>query len=235
MSHSSSPSALPAEPENGALSLPECLILLALNDQTGKRNGHYVDIALAGAGLSELALRGLLREQQSANRFTLAADIVTGDAFLDGCMNVVRDHGVDKPPKQLISKIAGTKGLVERLLDRLVSRGILQQQTKKLFFIFDQKVYPEAAPEPERHLKAHLADIMFSGGVPTSRDCVLIALAKQTGLLNVNFDRALLREHHAHIDDIARGKTLAASATAETISAIQTAILIAVIVPVVIT
>ena len=220
------------------LTLPESLILLALNDQTGRRDGQYVDVALAGAGLSELALQGVLIEQRKedrsqSNRFAIAHDISTGDAFLDGCMAVVREHGADKSPKQLISRIAGTRGLVETLLDRLVERSILHRENRKLLFIFDQKTYPEAAPEPERTLKSRLATIMFEEHLPTSRDCVLIALAKQTGLLSVNFNRSLLRRHQARIDDIARGKTPGVSATAETISAIQTAILIAVIVPVV--
>jgi len=215
------------------LTLPESLILLALNDETGAREGQYVNYALAGAGLAELAIRRVLTEAgDPPNRFVLASVTPTGDAFLDGCMAVVQEKGIDRAPKKLINDIANIKGLVDQLLDNLVSRGVLRVRMKKVFFFFEKKVHPEAQAEPERILKERLAAAMFNDGSVEARDVVLIALAKQTGLLQKNFDRGLLKEHRKRIDEIASGHMLATSATVETINAIQTAIMIAVIVPV---
>ncbi|MEL6112985.1 MAG: GPP34 family phosphoprotein [Pseudomonadota bacterium] len=226
------------------LTLPECLILLALNDETGRRDGQQVEAALAGAGLSELAVRGFLREHHDAdgkptNRFaparnTADADVDTGDAFLDGCFAMVRAAGPSAPPRPLIARIAANRPLNQALIDRLIAKGILRRHREKRFFLLEHETYPEAAPEPERALKAHLAAVMFEETAPTSRDCVLIALARQTGLLAVNFDPGLIATHRTRIEKIARGPALVTGASAASLSALQTAILLAVIVPVVI-
>ncbi|MEL6506160.1 MAG: GPP34 family phosphoprotein [Pseudomonadota bacterium] len=226
------------------LTLPECLILLALNDETGRRDGQQVEAALAGAGLSELAVRGLLREHHDGdgkptNRFAparqgAASTGLPSDDFLDGCLAMVRAAGASAAPKQVIAKIAANKSLIQALIDRLVVKGILRRQQEKRFLVFQRETYPEAAPEPERALKAHLAAVMFDGTAPSARDCVLIALARQTGLLAVNFDPPLLVNHRTRIEEIARGSTPVAGGNAASLSALQTAILLAVIVPVVI-
>jgi len=226
--------------DNQELTLPESLILLALNDETGKKTGSYIDYALAGAGLAELALRGVLRESTSEpgkppNRFILSQSVPTNDPYLDGCLEAIQKVGAEKPPKKLVSVIAGTHGLTGHLLARLVERGILRKRTRKVFLFFTQTLYPEAVPEPERALKQRLANVMFGNGPVEPRDSVLIALAKQTGLLRPNFDKQLLKEHHKRIEEIASGKMLATTATKETINAIQTAIMVAVIVPVLVT
>lgn len=219
---------------NEELTLPESLILLAMNDEAGTLEGVFVEYALAGAGLAELVIRQILQEtEEPPARFVLASSAPTGDAFLDGCLAIIHEKGVGRPPKKLIHAIAANKGLKKQLLDRLVVRGILRARTKKILFFFEQTIYPQAMPEPERALKARLAEIMFGDGPVAPRDGVLITLAKQTDLLRRNFDKALLKTHKQRIDDIAGGKMLATTATVETIKAVQAAIMVAVIIPVV--
>ena len=217
------------------LTLPEALILLALNDDTGSRIGRNLNMAIAGAGLAELALRGIVRERGNPpSLLLLSQDLPTGDPYLDGCVEVINLKGLETPLKMLVQSIARQRGLQTRLLDRLVERGILEKRARKWFGIIPQTFYPEARSEPEKLLKRHLSSVMAGSEEVSARDAVIIALARQSGLLKANFDAPLLNAHCARIDEIAAGKMLVAGASAETISAMQAAILMTVIIPIVV-
>ena len=179
-----------------SLNLPESLLLLALNDDTGERFVSYVDYALGGAGFAELILRGaLVPSPEKEGRFSWGDKGPTGDAFLDRCRDIIEKTGVEKDPKTLVSAIGRTSGVSQPLVDGLVGRGVLHERTKKVFFFFSKKIYPEADPSAERELKARMEQVMFGSGDVSSEDSVLVALAKNMDLLKRNFDKDQLRQH----------------------------------------
>ncbi|WP_370335806.1 GPP34 family phosphoprotein [Parvularcula marina] len=217
------------------LTLAEGLLLLALKDETGERTGSFVEYALAGSAIAELVLRGVLAEApDKPAHFILADDRPTGDRYLDDCLAVIKERGVSSSPKKLVEKLAGQKHLTVPLYEGLINRGILHRQTKKVFFFFDRKVYPEADPTHEAALKAHLEGVMFGNGEVSARDTILVALLQQTELLRRNFDKEKLKAHKARIKEISEGEHLAATATVETIKAVRAALMTAVIVAAVI-
>ncbi len=218
-----------------SLNLPESLLLLALNDETGERFVSYVDYALGGAGFAELILRGVLMpSQEKDGRFSWGDKGPTGDAFLDRCRDIIDKTGVGKDPKTLVAAIGKKSGVSQPLIDNLVARGVLHERTKKVFFFFTQKIYPEADPSAERELKARLAQVMFGNGDAGPEDSVLVALAKNMDLLKRNFDKDQLRQHKTRIEAIAKGDQLAATATKAAIDAVHAAIFVTVILPAVI-
>lgn len=217
------------------LNLPESLLLLALNDETGERFVSYVDYALGGAAFAELVLRGVLvPSTEKEGRFVWGERTMLDDDFLERCRAIIEKTGVDKDPKKLITAIGKKTGVSQPLIDTLVTRGILHARTKKMFFFFEKKIYPEADPSAEREMKARLESVMFGTGDVTPEDSVLVALAKNMDLLKRNFDKDLLRQHKDRIDAIAKGDKLASTATKAAIDAVQAAIFVTVILPAVI-
>jgi len=217
------------------LTIPESVMLLALNDETGKRKGQFLEYALAGAGLTELLLAGRIREMgDPPKRLELADPTPLGDPYVDACLNVFQEQGSGKKAQRYIEKIGGKSEHLRLLLNRLVERGILSIVEKKVFFFFTSKAYPEADPSAERDLKARLEAAMFGTGEVNERDTVIIALAHHTEILKDNFDREKLRAHKARIKEIVEGGLLPATAAAETIKAMHAALFVAVILPAVI-
>lgn len=217
------------------LNLPQSLLLLALNDESGERYASYVDYALGGAAFAELILRDKLTPSSTKNgRFDLADGTPTGDVFIDRCFEIVKAKGVTKKPKDLISAIGKKRGVSVPLVNELVERGILQRSEKKIFFFFTKTIHPEADPSAERGLKQHLARVMFESQTPMPLDTVLIALANELNLLKRNFDRELLKINRDRIKGLIAGEHLAANATRKAIEAVKAAVMVATIVPIIV-
>ncbi len=81
-----------------------------------------------------------------------------------------------------------------------------------------------------------MGKVMFHESVkPDPRTAVLIALASHGGLLRANFAPDELAQHKERIEMLANGDILATGATQAVIKAVQTAVLIAAIIPVITT
>lgn len=210
------------------LTLPEALLLLALKDETGERSGNFVEYALAGAALAELVLQGILEESaEKKNRFAFKNEGSTGDAYLDGCIEIIQRAGIQKDPKVYLQKIAHDKVLTRHLHEELIARGILKSRSKKVFFFFTKTVYPEADPSVESALRLQLESVMFNEGADVSaRDTVLISLLKETNLLTRNFDRDQLKTYKDRIKRISKGEHLATNIALEAMQAVKTAIIV---------
>lgn len=219
-----------------SLTLPEGLLLLALKDESGERSGSFVEYAIAGAALAQLILEGRLAESsEKKGKLVLAHDMPTGDPYLDGCLELIKEIGLTHDPRIFVEKIGTRRQLTDTLHQDLIGRGILRKQTKKFLFIFTRTVYPEADPAAEAALKAHLEEVMFGEGEVSPRDTILVALMREAGLLQVNFDKADLKTHKDRIKMIASGDFLASNIAVEAVQAVKTALIVAtVIVPAVV-
>ncbi len=214
------------------LTLPEALMLLALNDETGAKQGAFLNYAVAGAGLAELAMRERVSvEEGKKPRYAIVSPEPTGDAFLDRCLEVLEGAGGEGDAKRAINKLGSARKLLEPLLDTLVARGTLRRETRKVLFFFTVTRHPEADPRAERALKDRLEAAMFGSGEVAPREGVVIALAKATNLLRANFDRDRLKRAKDRIDAIAKGGPPVTAATVEVIKAVQAAVVVAAVMP----
>ena len=217
------------------LTIAESVLLLALQDETGERRGHYVDIVLAGAGLAGLALRGeIAPDEEKKKHFKWAGPPATDDPYLSHCRAILESKGLRRDAGALIQAISNEKNFAKPLYDGLIARGVLRREEKKVLFFFTRNVYPEVDPNAELALKARLETVLFSHGDVSEKDSLIIALAKHAGLLENNFDKQRLKLAKPRIKKIVEGEALAASATAQAIQRLQAAIMVAVIVPAVV-
>jgi len=174
------------------LTMPEELILLMLDDRSGRLNemaGPASGYAIGGAILSELALRG--RIDTDPKRLYVTDPSPTGDALLDPVLaRIAADPGPggddDLPHDsrwwiETLGREADS--FREAIFARLVAHGILREETGRFLWIFPERRYPVISDKEEREVKARLTGVIFDDEIPEPRDALLIGLCRAAGLL----------------------------------------------------
>lgn len=193
--------------------IAEEFLLLCLDDETGRRSigGEKIEPALAGALVVELALlerigitsddEGLMKRR----RITITSTKPTDDPVLDDAVSYLQAKDRAKV-QDAISPMAWkpmTKGLRQKLLERLTASGVLTEQHGKALGIFPTTQWPTADPTAETEVRARLRSALVDGLTPTERTVALIGLLYVTGHVN----RALPGEDKKLVRQ--RAKTLA--------------------------
>jgi hypothetical protein len=196
------------------LSMPEEIMLLLLDDETGKPvglPGPAGDLALAGAILMELALAGRL--DSDLDRLHLHDAARTGDALLDGVLARIAADGTERTSRWWIQSLAkGAQPLRAAMLDRLVADGVLRRQEDRFLWVFPERRYPKAAGRRETaEVRARLRAVLLQDGIPDPRDALLIGLCRAAGLVPLLLDGAEAAAAARRIEDIARLEELSRS------------------------
>lgn len=213
------------------LTTPDSLILLALKDDTGSERGSFIEYGLAGGALADLMLMGrLVPKQDSKKKLEIADRSPVEDPYLNACLECLAKKGSNKSAQTYVNHLASKKKLKKALKESLVKRGILRSVDKS-FLIINWNVYPEADPAAEAHLKARLADVMFSDTSPTVQDSVIIAIASKLDLLRHNFEKSDLKDHKYRVKALCEGGFLPTDAACKAIEAVQVALIVAMTVP----
>ena len=179
------------------LSLPEEIVLLTLDDATGRaigRQGIATSIALAGAVLMELALAG--RVDTDRHRLEVLDDTPTGDVVLDAGLPLLRNAPDSRGALMLLAR--EETGLRPAVLAALMARGLLQRVDGRVLLVFPERRYlkPEDRPEP--------------------REALLLGLARATALLPLLMPPELLAARQERIALLGRIEALNRS-VAETV------------------
>ncbi|MEO0548976.1 MAG: GPP34 family phosphoprotein [Pseudomonadota bacterium] len=207
------------------ITLPQAILLLSLNDETGKTEDGYYQPALAGAALADLFLQEAIElDLEPEGVIALRHNLPLG-AFLRMCDAEI---GAAPKPRDLafwVSRLANQKGFITTLADELVHLGALSKEKTKVFGPFERTIWPEASPAMETKLKEEMASAMFAVSGPVSeRVCLTITLARAVGLLEHNFDTAKLAAHAERIAAISAGECLVSNASEAVVKAVKTAI-----------
>ena len=220
--------------EDSGLFLHEEILLLALKDEEGTiAPGTIYQYALGGAILAELLLRrriGLV-EHRSKKLVGIIDPTPVGDYLIDECLSRIGAAKRRAPLDAWVPRVAQSKDLTHRIARQLCHRGILRADEEKILLIFTRKVYPEIDPKPERQLISRLYQAIFTDTPDVEpRTIVLVSLANSAGILNVLFDRKALRQRKERIAQLVNGE-IVGKATQEAIEAMEAAIFVAVIMP----
>lgn len=212
--------------------IAEELLLLILDDQTGKLSvdGTNVDLGLAGGVLVELVVLGKVdiaaeNESVKKGRLVVRDALPTGDSVLDAGLAHVAER-VGKRPQSVLGPIK--KQLRNTLLERLVAAGEVRSEHGKILGIFPTLRFPAAATGHESASRARLGDVLIRGLEPDPRTGALIGLLHSidavTKTVPTDDRKALKRRAKA----IAEGQW-APEAVRKAIQAIQSATTAAVI------
>ncbi len=218
------------------LFLPEEILLLALHDEKGTITNSMYQYALGGAILAELLLNKRIETEPTKKKLVNVIDPAgLGDPLIDECLNKIASARRRARPAAWVSRFAAIKRLKDRIAQGLVGRGILRQDQDKVLFFFDRTIYPEADHSPEARIIERLRTAIFTETSEIDpRTVVLASLARSAGLLTLHFDKKQLKQKKTRLDQIINGD-LSGKATKAAIDEMQTAIMVACIMPAIMT
>lgn len=220
------------------LFLHEEIMLLALRDEEGTiASGTMYQYAIGAAILSELLLnkRIAVGESRRKKLVNLISSLPFGEALIDQCLEKICNAKRRASLQTWVSRFAGVKNLKHRVALQLCERGILRASEDKILLLFARKIYPEVNPEPERRLIERLRQAIFTDSRDIDpRTVVLVSLANSTGLLKIVFDKKKLKGRKARIKEIIDGE-ITGKAAKEAIEAMQAAVMVACIMPAIMT
>ena len=156
--------------------IAEDLLLLLLDDQSGKPNTGHLDLALGGAVLVDLALDGLVEVASHGSllgsaKLRRAPGAVAGDRILAGALGAVAEN---KPAQKLVAQVG--KGLLEPLAERQCRRGVLERREEKVLGLVTRTRWPSRDPSRKEAIRRGLVVILVQGGRADARSAALIGL-----------------------------------------------------------
>ncbi|MHC4585003.1 MAG: GOLPH3/VPS74 family protein [Planctomycetota bacterium] len=221
-----------------SLFLHEEVMLLALRDEEGTiASGTMYQYAIGAAILAELLLnqRIALDASNKKKLVNLISSTPLGEPLIDQCLEKIGNAKRRASLQTWVSRFAGVKNLKHRVAQQLCDRGILRASEDKILLLFTRKIYPEINPVPERRLIERLRQAIFTDSRNVdARTVVLVSLADGTGLLKEAFDKKELKGRKARIKEISNGE-ITGKAAKEAIQAMQAAVMVACIMPAVMT
>jgi Golgi phosphoprotein 3 (GPP34) len=165
--------------------LVEDLLLLMLDDETGTPAGAgTLQYTLGGAVLAELALLGRVETGSgglNGPKVHAVGDGPLGDPLLQAAYDKVaeRPRGV-----QTILILIGSR-LWEPLVDRLVERGLIGREKKRVLGVFRMNTLPAKDMEHEAELRRKIRAVLEDGAEPDTRTAAMIALLSSSGTLTM--------------------------------------------------
>jgi hypothetical protein len=206
------------------LTMPEEILLLLLDDETGKPvglPGPAGDLALAGAILMELALAG--RIDTDLDRLIVVQQRPTGDALLDGVLarlaaGAPASLSPERTSRWWIQDLAKSgPAFRTEILDRLVAAGVLRRIEDRFLWVFPERRYPKAEGRAETaEVRRRLRGVLLEDEIPDPRDALLIGLARAAGLVPLVLDEAEAAQAAARVDQVAGLEELSRSLSAAT-------------------
>ncbi len=166
------------------LSVAEEILLLALDDE-----GDFIhpsvmifQLSIAGAVLMDLALHE--RIDTDLDHLVVVDEAPTGDDVMDEVLRTICGESKVRDAAHWVNAVAtDAEAIKQRLLARLVDRGILKSVDKKYMWIFGNRRYPMIDDREDREVKLRIFSVLLSDEIPTQRDVVLISLADASRLL----------------------------------------------------
>ncbi|NPD06614.1 GPP34 family phosphoprotein [Nocardioides sp. zg-1308] len=211
----------------------ELFLLLRRDDGKAESATAQNGYGLAAAVVTDLVLAERITLSDDKDpRMTVTAPHPTGHPVLDAAL----ERLCDRDGKKLSSLVTdGRLAAVEPVALALRDAGVVDIEEKRALGLVPAK-YPVRDPEPERRVRERLRTVL-AGGTPQPADATLLAILQGLGIAaKVLEDEAGglgRKELKARIEDVAT-HVQAGTAVARAVEAMNTAIMTAAIVPVII-
>lgn len=210
--------------------IAEDLLLLLLDDESGTlAASDKVRPLLGGALLLELALAERVEVVEKARIWSSAKVAVTGPPVGEPVLDEALATVAVKPrsAQDLVERLG--KGTRDRLLDRLVERGLVERHEGKVLGLFPRTTWPAVDARHEESVRALLQGVLVQGLTPDARTSALVALLAAIDHAHQVVDRGDVpaREVKARAKEISEG-AWAATAVKDAVAAAQAAVAAAV-------
>ena len=177
-----------------ALSLPDELILLLLNEESGYFHqvpGWELNCAVVGAVLAELSLQS--RIDTDMESLFLVDDTETGDPVLDPILAEIAGEPVQRTARYWVERLAPrAESIIDLTLDRLVDLKILEHHDGDFWTlartVWQTELYGNAEEGTAgQFIKTRIGRVIFSDEIPDPRDVIVICLANTCDVLRFIF------------------------------------------------
>jgi len=216
--------------------IAEDLLLLLLDDASGRPQTSQLELALGGGVLVELALDGAVEVAETSVWRSSKVRPVPGaapeDPVLRAGLAVVAEK--ERSAQDLVQRLG--KGLADTLAGRLVERGILERRDDKVLGLFSRTRWPARDSSHEERVRHALTAVLVAGSHPDPRTGALVALLHAVDRSHQSVPHEGLRagEVKRRAKEVAEGdwaakavKDAVAAATAATTAAITAATAVA--------
>ena len=221
------------------LTLPEEIMLLTLEDETGKVErvsfwtGHVnYKHAVAGAVLAELALQDRIEIKGKGDAFEVVLLDATpiGSGFVDACLEEIAAEKKTMSGEHWVGKLAAQKDMRGRIASQLADKDILNLEHDSAWIVFTKEVYPTMDPAPELALRERLRSaVMGDDPDVDTRTCALLAIGGTTGFNAMLFTKEERGDRKERIESLIAGDA-AGDAVAAKIASIQAMVMMIVII-----
>jgi len=210
------------------LTILEEFLLLALDDITGAfwpLSRSAFDNATAGAVIMDLMR--LRRVDCDLHRLFVVNTLPTDDDILDPVLQALALEPV-VGTRSIIDEVRflGEEGEAfrERALQRLIERGMIKREDRKILWVFGERCYPVDSDNPTlREVKARILEAITGTTIPDIDTIMLVSLAEGCGLFTHVLNRPDLANAAPRIAAIGR-MDLVGRAVATSITELETAI-----------
>ncbi len=171
------------------LTFVEEIALLALDDHSGAMlpmPPMAFSYALAGALICDLAL--LNRVDTDPQQLVVLDRTPAGDVLLDRALATIAAAPKPLPVASWLAILSEDYRNIETAaLERLVARGILRREDKKILWVFGVRRYPTLDNQERTEVRTRLAALILGNDLPDPRDAILISLLTACHLAAVIF------------------------------------------------
>ncbi|MCY4644096.1 MAG: cytochrome P450 [Bacteriovoracales bacterium] len=173
------------------LSLPEELILMLLNEETGYFHhvpGWELNCAVIGAVLAELSL--LLRIDTDLRSLNLTDPTETGSPILDSILKEIADEPRPKNTQYWIDRLAPqAESIIDSTLDRLVELKILKHHDGDFWTLLPSNQFGSSKKDTAgQSIKMRISEAVFTDTIPDPRDIIVICLVNTCDVFRFIFE-----------------------------------------------
>jgi hypothetical protein len=195
----------------------EELLLLALDDEKGKiisSSSCALPYGLRGALLLELFLAEKI---DVVDKNIVVIDKKnTGNEVLDNALNIINTYHKQKTVKFWITKLTSKmKELRKDLLNGLITKGILEQQDKKVLWVIPATRYPTKNPVIENRVRKRIIGIVLQDEELDERSSMLISLINACELIKEVFPKDNLKDANKKIKNIIQDEKIGKAITSQ--------------------
>lgn len=183
--------------------LPEEVVLLGLDDATGKCVSSYTHYSWNAGVLAELSLRQ--KVDLDASHVLVVDSISTGDDILDEAATSLRSANRKLGSALRANLVSHGR---DRTLRRLVEAGILEYHDNRVLGIFHFRRYPAHDGKVEQTIRERLRAASLSGVDPDSRTRCLLAIAANSNLLRAFLNQEERKAARLRIDELTAGEPI---------------------------
>ena len=165
------------------LSLPEELILMLLNEESGYFHqvpGWDLNCTVAGAVLAELSL--ISRIDTDVDSLFLVDRTETGDPALDPILKEIAGEQVERNTQYWIERLAPrAESVIDLALDHLVELKILEHHEGEFWTLSRAALQAEMSSASSegnaaQFVRTRISKVIFNNEIPDPRDVIIIAL-----------------------------------------------------------